>query len=232
MTALPPAIYPLALDIRGQRCVIVGGGAVAERKARGLLASGGTVTVFAPEVTAGLAALAREGSLTHERRSYAAGDLTGARLAFAATNRREVNAAVTADARALGVLLSVADRPAEGHFILPATSRRGGFTIAVFTSGRSPLLAALARDRLAANLTGGFIELLDRVAALRRARRHDADRPAPAEWRRALDQETVALADAGDVDAAECRVRAALALPAEQNIKARAASTREPVGQR
>lgn len=231
MTAPTLPIYPLALDIRGQHCVIVGGGAVAERKARGLLANGGAVTVIAPEVTAGLAARADEGSLTLERRPYAAGDLTGARLAFAATNRREVNAAVTADARALGVLVSVADRPAEGNFSLPATGRRGGYTVAVFTSGRSPLLAALARDRLAASLSGGFVELLDRVAALRRAWRHDATRPTPAQWRRALDWETVALADAGDLDAAECRLRAALALSTEQADVATTASTRDPVRQ-
>lgn len=224
----PPPIYPLALDIRDQRCVIVGGGVVAERKARGLLAAGASVMVIAPEVASALAALAREGSVRLERRPYAAGDLTGARLVFAATNRREVNAAVSAEARALGVLVSVADRPAEGNVSLPAIARRGAFTIAVFTSGRSPLIAALARDRLAASLSAGFIGLLDRVAVLRRAWRHEATRPTPAQWRRALDWETVALADAGDLDAAESRLRAALALPLESDVMATMTSASDP----
>lgn len=211
MTSPPLTYYPVALDIRGRRCVVVGGGVVAERKAGRLLASGAAVTVIAPEVTATLAELARDRSLTLERRPYLSGDLDGAMLAFAATNRRETNAAVAAEARERGLLVCVADRPSDGTVSIPAAGRRGGFTVAVFTDGGSPLLAALARDRLLAALSDGFVALLDRVATLRRGTRGDATRPGPARWRHALDRETVALADAGEVDAAERRLRERLA---------------------
>src|SRR5918997_2508879 len=77
-------LYPLFMDVAGRRCVVVGGGGVASRKARGLLGSGAHVTVVAPEVAPEIEAM----DVTVERRPYAPGDLAGAALAFAATDRR------------------------------------------------------------------------------------------------------------------------------------------------
>ncbi|HEX5506682.1 MAG TPA: bifunctional precorrin-2 dehydrogenase/sirohydrochlorin ferrochelatase, partial [Thermomicrobiales bacterium] len=158
--------YPIALALAGRRCVVVGGGAVAERKARGLLAAGAAVTVIAPRLAPGLRALADAGALTIAERPYAPGDLAGACLACAATDRREINAAVAAEARAAGALVNVADAPAEGDFTLPAVARRGGLTLAISTDGESPLVASLVRDRLA-DCLDGYAALLDVVAAVR-----------------------------------------------------------------
>ncbi|HET8628116.1 MAG TPA: bifunctional precorrin-2 dehydrogenase/sirohydrochlorin ferrochelatase [Thermomicrobiales bacterium] len=205
--AAPP--YPLALTLAGRRCVVVGGGAVAERKARGLLAVGAAVTVIAPRLAPGLRALADAGALTVAERPYAPGDLAGAVLAFAATDRREVNAAVAAEARASGALVNVADAPGEGDFTLPAVARRGGLTVAVATAGESPLVASLVRDRLAECLAG-YDALLDVVAALRAEARATGRRYPPAVWRAALTPEVVALAAAGRADEAAARLRAAL----------------------
>src|SRR5918998_2049643 len=115
-------LYPLFMDVAGRRCVVVGGGGVAARKARGLLGSGARVTVVAPEVAPEIKAM----EVKVERRPYAPGDLAGAALAFAATDRREVNAAVAREARESGIPVNVADRPAEGDFALPSVLRRGG----------------------------------------------------------------------------------------------------------
>lgn len=218
MTGPHATLYPIALDIRAKRCIIVGGGAVAERKARGLLAAGGDVTVIAPAISTELTHLANDRLVTVERRPYRTGDLAGAHLAFAASDRRDVNAAVTAEARERGVLVNVADSPLDGDFSLPARGGRGGFTVAVFTSGGSPLVAAIARDRLVASLSDGFVALLDRVAALRRATRHQPNRPPPERWRQALDERTIAFADAGDVDVAESRLRQALGVGDEHYV--------------
>src|SRR5436190_272334 len=83
--AAPPS-YPIALNLAGRRCVVVGGGAVAERKARGLLTAGALVVVIAPCLTAGLHALAVEDAILIHERPYTAGDLSSAFLAFAATD--------------------------------------------------------------------------------------------------------------------------------------------------
>jgi siroheme synthase-like protein len=86
--------------------------------------------------------------LERERRRYEPGDLAGATLAFAATDSREVNAAVAREANELGIPVNVADKPAEGDFALPSTLRRGGLQVSVSTGGASPTLAREIRSEL------------------------------------------------------------------------------------
>ena len=137
-------LYPIFLDLEGKRCVVVGGGAVANRKARKLLQARAKVAVISPEIAPELESVAVE---VH-RRPYREGDLEGASLAFAATDVREVNAAVAREGRELGVLVNVADEPSEGDFALPSTLRRGRLQVAVSTGGASPTLAARIRHEL------------------------------------------------------------------------------------
>lgn len=84
-----------------------------------------------------------------EQRSYQAGDLTGARLVFAATNDRAVNARIAAAASAAGALCNVADDPSDGDCHVPAVHRSGGITIAVSSHGAAPARAAAIRDAIA-----------------------------------------------------------------------------------
>lgn len=141
--------YPLNLNIKGQRCVVVGGGRVAERKVKTLLAFGAEVQVISPDLAEGLQRLVNEGRVSYLQRRYSPDVLAGAFLAFTATCERAVNAQVARDARALGIPVSVADSGAESAFILPAILERGPLLIAVSTGGRSPALAKRVRDRLA-----------------------------------------------------------------------------------
>jgi len=133
--------YPIALQIEGRRCLVVGGGKVAERKARGLLDSGARVVVVSPELTTGLDTLRAEGAITWEPRGYQAGDAQGYFLVMAATDDPAVQAQVHADAERFNLLLNVADVPERCNFILPALVRRGPLTVAISTSGKSPALA-------------------------------------------------------------------------------------------
>jgi precorrin-2 dehydrogenase / sirohydrochlorin ferrochelatase len=130
-------LYPIFLDLSGRRCVVVGGGEVAGRKARKLLQARAEVVVISPEVRSELESVAAE---VH-RRPYEQGDLEGAYLAFAATDAREVNAAVAEEAKGRGIPVNVADRPSVGDFALPSTLRRGRLQVAVSTGGASPTLA-------------------------------------------------------------------------------------------
>jgi len=78
--------YPVFLDLTARRCLVVGGGPVAEGKVEGLLAAGARVTVVSPTVTERLAGWAAEGRLTHRARAYRAHDLGGHQVAFVATD--------------------------------------------------------------------------------------------------------------------------------------------------
>ncbi|WP_053057797.1 precorrin-2 dehydrogenase/sirohydrochlorin ferrochelatase family protein [Rubrobacter aplysinae] len=143
-------LYPVFLELRERLCVVVGGGKVAGRKALGLSRSRALVKVVSPEIDPALESLAAENveSVGIERRKYEAGDLAEATLAFAATDRREVNAAVVREANERGIPVNVADRPSDGDFALPSTLRRGGLQVAVSTGGASPTLARQIRQEL------------------------------------------------------------------------------------
>ena len=140
--------YPAYLDLRGQPCVVIGGGDVAARKVATLLAAGARVTVVSPALIASLADLADTHEIVHHARRYRRGDVTGARLAYAATGDDAVHAEIAAEAAEAGVLLNVVDRPRLCTFIVPAIVTRDPVAIAVSTSGRSPALA----KRLAAEI--------------------------------------------------------------------------------
>jgi precorrin-2 dehydrogenase/sirohydrochlorin ferrochelatase len=159
--------YPILLQLKGRHCVVIGGGPVAIRKARGLREAGARVRLITSKLAVPAGELA---DVEVVIRPYRAGDLQEAFLAFAATDDRLVNAAVVREARQRGVLVSVVDAPDEGDFTLPALLRRGDLTVSVATGGGSPALAALLRDRLADQLGPEWATVLEVTAALRQKR--------------------------------------------------------------
>ncbi|MBA2441001.1 MAG: bifunctional precorrin-2 dehydrogenase/sirohydrochlorin ferrochelatase [Rubrobacter sp.] len=171
------------MELEGKRCVVVGGGEVAGRKARKLLQSRARVKVVSPEVGPALESIAAEVL----RRPYELGDLRGAALAFAATDVREVNAAVSREARELGVPVNVADLPEEGDFALPSTLRRGRLQVAVSTGGASPGLARRVRDELEGLFAPGWSGLVEELYAARKGGR-GADERLEGKVRRCLSQ--------------------------------------------
>jgi siroheme synthase-like protein len=181
--------FPVFLDLTGRRCVMVGGGPIAERRIVGLLDAGAQVTVISPRVTPTLAALAAAGRIGLESRTYREGDLAGVDLAFVATAAREVNLAVAREARARGVWLNAADDPAHCTFILPALVRRGDLTVAVATGGASPALSRAIREELDAYLTPEYATLAELAAEARRELRAAGRVVAADVWRRALGPE-------------------------------------------
>jgi precorrin-2 dehydrogenase/sirohydrochlorin ferrochelatase len=143
------ARYCLCLSLDGETCAIVGGGAVAARKAKELLACGARLTVISPELVESLRLEAARGRLAWRPRRARRRDLRGLRLAVAATNNRVVNQAVARWAKLEGVPVNVADDPTGGDFTVPAIVRRGALTIAVATEGASPALASRLRRQVA-----------------------------------------------------------------------------------
>jgi siroheme synthase-like protein len=143
-----PDYFPVFLDLRRRRCLVVGGGPVAERKAVALLACGAHLVVVSPTLTPALAALAATGRLEHCRRAFRRGDVGGCTLVVAATGLADVDRSVAAAAKARRALVNVVDRPADCDVILPSVLRRGELQIAVSTGGRSPALAREIRRSL------------------------------------------------------------------------------------
>jgi len=129
--------YPVTLALTARLCLVVGGGAVAERKVEGLVDAGARVTVVSPWLSRALLDLAADGRFAWWPREYAVGDAGGFFLAIAATDDRAVNAEVAAEARALGVLVHCADHPALSDFII--ASAMPPVSLAVATSASSEL---------------------------------------------------------------------------------------------
>jgi len=179
--------YPIFLEMAGRACVVIGGGAVAERKVAGLLEVGASVTIVGPSLSAPLEALAKAGEVRHVGRDYAPGDLAGYQFAFVATGDRKVNAAAAREGRERGVWINAADDPARCDFILPAVIRRGQLVVAVATGGTSPALTRAIREELETYFTEEYAALADIVAEVRRELRQRAPAPDGAAWRKALD---------------------------------------------
>ena len=160
-------MYPVALSVRGRRVVVVGGGAVAERKVRGLLAAQPDVVVISPALTPPLAALAEAGAIGWEPRRYAPGDLAGAFIAFAATDDDATNASIAADARAAGILVNDASDAGRGDFATPAVHRSGPLTVTVDSGGLAPSFTKRIRDELALQFDARYARAAATLGALR-----------------------------------------------------------------
>jgi len=192
------------LKVSGRRCVIVGGGSVAVRRARALVEAGAGVTVIAPQLEAGLAELPVE---RHARR-YAGGDLAGAWLVVIATDDPATNEAAASEARQRGVLINRTDAPDEGDVTIPAHARHGPITLAVDTSGISASAAAAIRRELSAALPEHWPTLLETVAPFReRIREQYAGEARTALLRRLTDEQSVNILKTHGRDALAARCR-------------------------
>jgi len=158
---------PIFLSVTDQPCVVVGGGEIATRKVAQLLRAGALVRVVAPELCRSLQMFRDEGRIEHVARPYQQGDLDEAYLAFAATDREEVNHAIAAAGRELQVPVNVVDHPEDGSFIMPSVIDRSPVTVAVSTGGASPVLARLIRSRLESVIPAGYGRLAELAGRFR-----------------------------------------------------------------
>ena len=178
MTGLPILIEGAAV-----RALVVGGGAVASRKAMALLESGAHVRVVAPVIAEPLHDQVTGGRLELITRTYTPSDIGDAQLVVAATDDRAVNAAVALDARAAGRLVNVADAPADGSFSTMATHRHGALIVGV-SAGGVPSAAARIRDAIAMRFDVRYARALAEISVLRRRMLDDGEGES---WRRRAD---------------------------------------------
>ena len=165
----PAAYYPLFADLRGRRCIVIGGGLIAQRKVTTLLDYGAAVTVVSPTVTGRLAAYARQGKIRHAARRFRPTDLREAWLVYGATDDASVNAQVVRAARARRIFTNIVDQTPLCSFIAPAIFKRGTLTVAVSTAGASPSLAKRLRSELGRTVGAEYAPMLRLLAGLRGA---------------------------------------------------------------
>ncbi|MGY3862947.1 siroheme synthase CysG [Aeromonas lacus] len=143
---------PIFCRLDNKPVLLVGGGEVAERKARLLLDAGAQLTVVAPELDPELAELAANGSIEWLAGEFAPAQLTGKWLVVAASDRREVNALVYHSANQARIFANVVDDPKRSSFIMPSIIDRSPLMVAISSGGKAPVLARLLREKLEALL--------------------------------------------------------------------------------
>jgi siroheme synthase-like protein len=158
--------FPIALHGERFSALIVGGGAVATRKALALADAGATVRVVAVAISPELEAASRSHRVSIVKGAYSPDQIGAATLVVAATDSREVNSQVAVDAHKRGKLVNITDFPDEGNFHTMALHRSGDITIAV-SSGGVPGAAARIRDAIAERFDDRYERAVSALRGLR-----------------------------------------------------------------
>lgn len=203
-----PRYFPVFLDLRGRRCVVVGDGAAAEQKVRELLVAGARVVMVARQPGEAMEVLSRGSKrLRLRRRAYRNGDLAGAFLAIAAAQGDDLREAVWQEAERRGLPLNSVDDPWRSSWIAGSVVRRGDLAVAISTAGRAPALAVRLRQWLEGVLGehhARFLELAGTVRAPLAARRPSFEERRDL-WYRLVDSDVLDLLRQGDEPAARRR---------------------------
>lgn len=205
-------MYSLNWKAEGRPCLVIGAGHVALRKIRGLLAEGAAVTVIAPEAAPEIRQLAREGRVRWLERQFDAKDTAGYDLIVTTTGIAGIAEEVSRAAGEGRVLYNAADFPELGNCTVPAKLRRGDFSIAISTEGRSPAFSRYMKEWLAAEIPENIGEWLERVARVREEAKEIITTSAGREafWHLAFEGKIRAFVAEGDLDRAEECLRHAM----------------------
>jgi precorrin-2 dehydrogenase / sirohydrochlorin ferrochelatase len=160
-------LFPMFMKLEGRSCLVVGAGTVGEPKISSLIEAGASVRVVALHATTAVTEWAEAGAIAWEARAFNNADLDHTFLVIAATNSRDVNAAIFYEARQRDILCNVVDDPEYCDFYYPAVVRRGDLQIAISTNGRSPALAQRIRRELEIQFGPEYGELLEELGRAR-----------------------------------------------------------------
>lgn len=204
--------FPIYLNVRGQPCLVVGGGEVAARKAALLLRAGAQVAVVAPELAHNLRLLAEQGQVEHIARVFELRDLDGRAVVIAGTDDEAVNRQVADEAKARRIPVNVVDRPDLCSFIMPSIIDRSPILVAVSSGGASPVLARLLRAKLETAIPATYGRLAALVAGFRTQVKQRFKRAADRRvfWERILQGPVAEMIFTGREKAADAVLRQAI----------------------
>jgi precorrin-2 dehydrogenase/sirohydrochlorin ferrochelatase len=200
-------LLPVALQVAEKRCLLVGGGPVAERKARALLECGAQVRVIALELCACFAPLRSQ--IEYSQRAFQSGDCHGFDLVFACTDRNDVNAAVADEAHNAHIWCNIADDPQSSDLHTVAALRHDDICIGISTGAASPVLARHLKEQIATVIGEEYAQLLQIVSEARsgcEASSHHENSGRGDMWRTILASDALRLLRAGQTDEAKTLV--------------------------
>lgn len=140
--------YPINLNLIGKKCLVIGGGSVAERKTLSLIEAKAEVTLISPIITEKLKDLVNENKLTYIEDTYKSGMVDGYFLLIAATNDEAANKLAIKEAKELKILVNAPANPELSDFTVPAVIKRGDLTVAVSTEGISPAFSRTIKEEI------------------------------------------------------------------------------------
>ncbi len=161
-------LFPIFLRIQKKKCLVVGGGMVAERKVRSLLIAGAEVTVIAPQLTEELSNLLGQGRIMHIERNYRENDIEGFYLVIASTDSHQTNKSIYLEGEKSGIPVNVVDDSLNSSFFVPSLIRRGDLQIALSTSGTAPIFAKELRKYFEKKLYPELESDMEDLARLRK----------------------------------------------------------------
>jgi precorrin-2 dehydrogenase/sirohydrochlorin ferrochelatase len=165
---MPAKLYlPINLILKDKKCLVAGGGQVAQRKIRCLKESGAKIFAVAKEATSGIKTLALKKKIHLVRRNFVSLDLKDKMLVIAATNNRKLNRDIAKLCRKRRILVNVVDSLVDSDFIFPAYFRQGALVIAVSTGGKSPAFAQRIRNDLKKSFGKEYKACLNQISGLR-----------------------------------------------------------------
>lgn len=197
--------FPIFLDLKNRRCLLVGGGDIATRKGRLLSKAGARLRIVAPEISAELRELAAQNNGEIFEREYQTDDLNDCVIAIAATDNESLNEIISRAAQIKNLPVNVVDNPALCTYITPAIIDRSPLVIAVSSGGDAPVLARLVRAKLETLIPvnyGKLAQLASRWRDSVKARFSDGDSRRRF-WEKVLQGPAAELALNGQADAAE-----------------------------
>jgi len=197
--------FPVFLDLKKRRCLLVGGGDVATRKGRLLSKAGAMLRVVALDISDELRQLAKENNGEICQREYQSSDMQDCFIAIAATDDEILNEKISLDAKAINIPVNVVDSPALCTYITPAIIDRSPLVIAVSSGGEAPVLARLIRAKLETLVPANY-GLLANIAKKWRDKvkaRFDSSDSRRRFWEKILQGPAAELVLNGQADAAE-----------------------------
>lgn len=196
-------LLPVALNVRGARVLVVGGGAVAARKAGVLCECGASVHIIAPNLCAEMEAM--QDKLEYSARDFQGNDCENYHLVFACTNKPKVNAQIAAEAKAKNIWVQIADDAAGSTLHGAAAIRRDKICIGITTGGGSPALSKHLKKQVEECIGDEYSQLLKLMSERRQTLKSQIDSQAErAElWREILNSGVLQELRAGRKDNAE-----------------------------
>lgn len=160
--------FPIFIESKDKRCVIIGGGKVAYRKFEALMQYGFRITVIAPEFCDAFAKAEKNQSFERLQRNVVKKDLKDADLVIAATNQPNLNRKIVQVCKKHHILVNSVTNGEEGSFMFPALVKRGNISIGINTAGKSPVFCQYIKEKIQTVLPEWYGELNEQLGELRK----------------------------------------------------------------